>query len=167
MSIATKPLVKILKKTIDLLNQTEDYQWGHMGSCNCGHLAQAITGKTHAEIHNMAIMSDGGDWSEKAKNYCYQSGLPVDEIIEKMLSVGLSIDDIRHVEYLSHPKILKRLADSTFKHKRNSKTDVVLYFTAWVEELENKRSTLSEWNAKVYKEKEVVLYDSVPETEFA
>jgi len=165
VAIATESLVKILKNTITLLEETESYQWGHMGSCNCGHLAQAITGKSNAQIHNMAMLTDG-DWSDKAEKYCKDSGLPIDNIIKEMLSVGFELDDIHHIEYLSHPKITKRLKDTPFKHRRNSLEDVILYFNAWIDELENRRESLKTWTPKV-QEKEVIIYDSVPETEFA
>jgi hypothetical protein len=165
MAIATDSLILILKKTVDLLEETESYQWGHMGSCNCGHLAQVITGKTHAQIHNMAMMTDG-DWSDKAEKYCKDSGLPIDDIIKEMLAHGFELDDIRHIEYLSHPKIVKRLIGTPFQHRRNSLEDVILYFKAWIDELENKLDFIKTWTPRVH-EKEVVIYDSVPETEFA
>lgn len=163
MAIATDELVKILEQTVVLLENTKDYQWGHMGSCNCGHLAQVITGKTNAEIHNIAVLTDG-DWSEKAENYCRESGLAIDDIISEMLKVGFEIDDITHIEYLSHPKITKRLKETDFKHRRNSIKDVVLYFRAWIEELNSKRESIKTWTPR-HHEKDVVIYDSVPQEE--
>jgi len=163
MAIATESLIKILEDTVELLKTTESYQWGHMGSCNCGHLAQVITGSSNAEIHNKAIMTDG-DWSEKAENYCSDSGLAIDTIINQMLEVGFEIDDITHIEYLSHPKISKRLIGTEFKHRRNSLEDVILYFNAWIDELKSKRESIKEWTPR-HREKELLIYDSIPEEE--
>lgn len=163
MAIATKSLINILEKTITQLEQTKDYQWGHMGSCNCGHLVQAITGQSKAEIHNIAMMTEG-DWSEKAEKFCFESGLPIDKIIAKILSVGFEIEDIQHIEYLSHPKITSRLINTSFRHRRNSIDDVKLYFKAWIEELKETKSHIDNWSPKVSR-KEVIIYDSVPEYE--
>ena len=64
------PLMEALKKTIQRLREDKStYQWGHLGSCNCGHLAQTVTHLSKDEIHELAIRSLGEDWSEKALDY--------------------------------------------------------------------------------------------------
>ena len=34
----------VIDRTAERLSGDVSYQWGHMGMCNCGHLAQSITG---------------------------------------------------------------------------------------------------------------------------
>ena len=54
-------LIHALRQTASRLAESESYQWGHMGQCNCGYLAQTITGLTAAEIHASALERQG-DW---------------------------------------------------------------------------------------------------------
>jgi hypothetical protein len=35
MAKASVELIEILRKTSNKLEESEVYQWGHMGSCNC------------------------------------------------------------------------------------------------------------------------------------
>ena len=49
------PLIQALRDTARRLATEAPYQWGHMGSCNCGHLAQTVTRLTKAEIHTQAL----------------------------------------------------------------------------------------------------------------
>jgi hypothetical protein len=41
MARATPELIAALRNTIDRLSGDTIYAWGHMGMCNCGHLAQS------------------------------------------------------------------------------------------------------------------------------
>ena len=40
MAKATPVLIEALRKTAKKLEKGARYQWGHMGCCNCGNLAQ-------------------------------------------------------------------------------------------------------------------------------
>jgi hypothetical protein len=40
MAKATPEFIQALRSAIAKLEKSDDYQWGHMGSCNCGYLAQ-------------------------------------------------------------------------------------------------------------------------------
>ncbi len=123
-------VIEALRKTAKNLENGAIYQWGHMGSCNCGNLAQVVTNKDKAQIHKMAMRSHG-DWNEQLIDYCPQSGLPLDYLIDEMISFGFSRADLAHLERLSDPKILKHLPAEKKHLKHNFKADVVLYLITW------------------------------------
>lgn len=130
MARATPELVNALERTIDRLAGGTTYWWGHMGLCNCGHLAQSITGLTEREIHASA-MDRMGDWEEQANDYCPTSGLLIDTVLAAMFDLGLTGDDIRHLEKLSDPEILRRLPEDRWHLRRNVREDVLLYMKTW------------------------------------
>lgn len=136
MAKASIKIIQALRKTISNLDDGAAYQWGHMGSCNCGNLAQVITDLDKAEIHKSA-MRGHGDWNEQLIDYCPTSGLPIDHIIDEMLAYGFTREDLAHLEKLSDPKILKNLANNHQHLKQNNKSDVVLYLKTWVNILED------------------------------
>ena len=76
-------LVHALRDTAVRLRDSRQYSWGHMGSCNCGHLAQTITKLDRAEIHRRA-MERAGDWGEQALEACPTSGYAMDHVFESM-----------------------------------------------------------------------------------
>ena len=121
-------LIDVLDRTIDRLAGETHYQWGHMGMCNCGHLAQSITGLTHAEIHASALAREG-DWEEQANRYCPTSGLLIDSVLAAMFALGLTRDDVRHLEKLSDPRVLRQAGVAYLR--RNQREDVLVYLRAW------------------------------------
>jgi len=129
-------LIQALRETAQRLAQGARYQWGHMGSCNCGHLAQTITKYSKGDIHGAAMWRHG-DWREQLRDYCPQSGLPLDEIIDYMVAFGLSRADLEHLERLSHPKITQRLPVNRKYLQHNRRDDVVLYLETWADLLED------------------------------
>jgi len=138
MANPTPELILGIRKTIQKLKNGAPYQWGHMGACNCGNLAQELTKLTKGEIHTYA-MQRNGDWNEQLIDYCPSSGYPMDLMVSKMLDTGLTLDDLMHLEKLSDPEILRLLP----VHKRqtiskNSKADVILYLKVWLKYLEEK-----------------------------
>jgi hypothetical protein len=135
MARVSVQLIQALRETAQRLAQGENYQWGHMGSCNCGHLAQTITRHSKGKIHGAAMWRHG-DWREQLRDYCPQSGLPLDEIIDQMLDFGLTRDELAHLETLTHPAILHRLPQDRKYLKHNLPDDVVLYLQTWAALLE-------------------------------
>lgn len=124
-------LVAALRATADrLADPTSRYQWGHMGGCNCGHLAQTVTKLSSAEIHRMA-MEKAGDWGEQAVDHCPTSGYPLDHVIAQLLDLGLTRGDLEHLEELSDPTVLAALPGGHRYLKRNARDDVVLYLRTW------------------------------------
>lgn len=128
-------LIEALRNTAKELQKSSDYQWGHMGSCNCGFLAQQITKRNKNEIHSMA-MQRYGDWNEQLNDYCPTSGLLIDDLISQLLHAGLDVDDLKQLEKLSNPKILQNLPSGRRHLNHNIKADVIEYFHAWAHVLE-------------------------------
>jgi hypothetical protein len=134
MAHPSKKIIETLRKTADKILESHDYQWGHMGACNCGYLAQSITMKSKAEIHKRAMFGNG-DWNEQLNDYCPTSGLPFDEVVAEMLDMGFDIDDLKHLERLSDKRVLARMPFPAYL-KQNVKEDVALYLTLWSDLIE-------------------------------
>lgn len=149
-------LIAALRRTAAKLQQGVPYQWGHMGSCNCGNLAQELTTRTKAEIHQNALAVGRGDWREQLNDYCPTSGLPMDLLIADMLNAGLESADLQHLERLTDRRILERLPREKRYLRHNFREDVVLYLNAWADLLEEqliakiKLPILEEINAEAF-----------------
>ena len=111
------------------------YEWGHMGSCNCGNLAQVVCKLDKAAIHQFA-MQGAGDWSEQTLAYCRDSGLPFDIMVGELLNAGLDLKDLKNLEKLSDPKVLERFPFENRDLKHNKREDVVAYMFAWADLME-------------------------------
>lgn len=127
-------LIDALRETAARLRRGAEYRWTHQGMCNCGHLAQTVTSLSRAEIHAMALEKQG-DWAEHARDYCPESGFPIDHVIESMLGLGMSTTDIVHLERVSDPRVLKALEEGRHLDKRD-RDDVIRYLDAWARLLE-------------------------------
>ncbi len=136
MALANLDVITALWQTADTLEKSKTYQWGHMGSCNCGFLAQEITHLRNDEIHARA-MERYGDWSEQLNDYCPTSGLRMDDLIAELLAFGFDTDDLKHLERLSDGKILRALPLEQRNLVHNNKADVVTYLRTWAAVLEN------------------------------
>ena len=137
MARNTIEVIQVLRNTADKLAKSSNYQWGHMGSCNCGYLAQEITNFSSAEIHNRA-MQKHGDWNEQLNDYCPTSGLLMDDLISTILDFGFDSDDLKHLEKLSDKNILSRLPASHKYLNHNNKSHVVIYINTWAKLIEEK-----------------------------
>ena len=133
-------LIKTIRTAALKLEASTNYQWGHMGACNCGYLVQEVTGLTKEEIHKRAMMRYG-DWSEQLNDYCPRSGLPMDDTIYSLISFGFGSDDLRNLERLSDQQILLTLPPSARTLHFNMKDDVIKYFKAWADMLEDQLVT--------------------------
>jgi len=137
MAKPTITLIDALKKTANKLKAGAPYQWGHMGSCNCGSLAQEIAHISKSDIHEYAMRS-AGSWEEQSFAYCPTSGYPMDLLITTMLQAGLELEDLKHLEKLSDLAILKRLPQGKRYLKHNVRDDVVVYLKTWARMLEER-----------------------------
>lgn len=135
MARVTVDVIQALRNTASRLEKSNVYQWGHMGSCNCGFLAQEITRLNKIEIHQRA-MQRYGDWNEQLNDYCPTSGLPMDDLISEMLAFGFDTDDLKHLERLSDGRVLRQLPPEQRNLSRNVKSNVVLYLRTWASLLE-------------------------------
>jgi hypothetical protein len=134
MNTPPRPLhFEYLRATAQRLECENHYQWGHMGFCNCGYLAQEIN-KLHPSVIHNAAMTHSGDWREQLREYCPVSGLPMDQIIVHMEEAGFSIQDLINLERLEDQNVLRRAGVSHLRH--NHKADVVVYLRAWADLLE-------------------------------
>ena len=132
------PLIAALRATAARLTQEAPYQWGHMGSCNCGHLAQTITTLSKAEIHAQALQRHG-DWERQLVDYCPTSGLPFDQTIDEMLALGFSRQDLTNLEKLGDPAVRQALPfERRNALRHNQRDDVVLYLRTWANLLEQR-----------------------------
>lgn len=140
MAIPKLKLIHAIRNTARKLKQNVSYQWGHMGSCNCGHLAQEITRLSGADIHRVAMRGEGS-WTEQSRAYrvrpisCAASGLSMELVIGVLLDFGLEIEDLQNLERLSDPKVLKYLETTSLRH--NEREQVIIYLEAWADLLEN------------------------------
>jgi hypothetical protein len=128
-------LIQVLRTTALKIEKSDSYQWGHMGLCNCGFLAQEVTSLTKEEIHRRA-MQRHGDWTEQLNDYCPTSGLPMDSLIDELVEFGFTAGELQHLERLSDPIVLQTIPFERRHLKHNAKKDVVLYLNAWATVLE-------------------------------
>jgi hypothetical protein len=136
MATATLALVTALRTTAARMASGAVYTWTHLGACTCGHLAQTLTPLSPAEIHRLALQRPG-DWAEQALEFCPSSGLPLDHVFSTMLAVGLSTDDIAHLERLADPRVHQALDPTLVRSLDYRNRDhVVAYLQAWAALLE-------------------------------
>ncbi len=128
-------LISALQNTVRRLEGGVPYQWGHMGHCNCGLLAQEISELSAREIHEMG-MEKSGDWNTHCQEFCPASGFRIDRLITTLLSAGLEIDDLAHLEQLDDPHVLRRLSANQRYLRHNSRTHLIIYMKAWLKILE-------------------------------
>jgi len=134
MARPSEALASALRSTASRLREGAPFAWGHMGRCNCGHLAQTLTQRSAAELH-AAAQARHGDWREQTREYCPTSGLAIDVVLEDLLAAGLSLSDLRHLEDLSDPAVLARVPA---RHLRRSDVrHTIQYLEAWAELLED------------------------------
>lgn len=139
MGRPTHELIEALRITAQRLRTGAPYRWTHQGACNCGHLAQTVTRLPKAEIHRLALQK-AGDWADHAIDYCPDSGYPLDHVIEKLLDLGLSTDDIVHLERLSDPVVVAEAKRANRDLDYRSREDVIWYLDCWAKHLEKNLS---------------------------
>ena len=126
-------LEEALRVTANRISEGGNYNWTHMGSCNCGHLAQTVTFSSPEYLHKIALQR-AGDWSEQTREYCPSSGYPFDFVINALLNLGATLQELRDLERLSDPKVLKMIP---LERRRNldhrCREDVVLYMKTWAD----------------------------------
>lgn len=130
-------LINAFRKTAERLRNGAHYAWGHHGACNCGNLLQVITPLTEAEILHYAHLGNG-EWTELAEEFCGVSNAPVSLVISKLEQAGLTPTDIHHIEYLDDKQVLQYLPGGFRWLKRNVRENVILYFEAFADMLEEK-----------------------------
>lgn len=131
MARPTPELVEALRTTARRLARGAHYSWGHPGCCNLGHLAQTVTRLSRAEIIAAASVRPG-DWGEIVAEHCPSSGLPIDWVVDRLLALGLTRQDLARLEDLSDPAVRARFPlarrDALVRNRRE---DVVDYLLTW------------------------------------
>ena len=135
MARPTPELIYALRQTAKKLQDGSSYQWGHMGRCNCGNLAQELTKLNKDQIHRYA-MQRYGDWNEQVDDYCSTSQMPLDLLVGEMLNAGLQLEDLKHLEKLDDRQILVCLPLDKRFLKHNVREDVITYMITWATLLE-------------------------------
>jgi hypothetical protein len=136
MATATIELVEALRTTAVRLQRGVRYQWGHCGECNCGHLAQTVTGLGRGQIHAWAMERQAADWEDLGNDYCPASGHRIDDVIAALVGIGLAPRDLGHLEQLDDPAVLRQVPPERQPLRRNQRDDVVAYLEAWAGLLE-------------------------------
>ncbi|MDX1937144.1 MAG: hypothetical protein SFU21_08500 [Flavihumibacter sp.] len=148
MAKASLELVNALRITAQRLQNGADYYWGHHGSCNCGNLLQVVAGIDKDEVLRYAH-SAAGEWTEIAEEYCHVTNAPVSYVLSKLQEIGLTPTDIHNIEYLEDRKVLQALPGGFRWLKRNVREDVIVYFNAFAQLLEDElaQSVTVNWAA--------------------
>lgn len=165
MAAASNRLIVALRQTAARLSRKETtYQWASFAHCNCGHLAQTITGLEPSVIQRRAMRREG-DWGSQASNVvplrfpkfdygdrpaldegawepenvgsCQVTGAPLDDILNEMYALGLEPVDVGHLERLSDPHVRRRLGNNTGYFPHHRRENVVTYLEAWADLLED------------------------------
>ena len=164
MARSTIQLVVALRETASRLRREHiTYRWASFAHCNCGHLAQTITGLSPEEIQRRAMRREG-DWGSQAREVavrgfprfdfgdrpaldegawepqdvgaCQVTGAPLDDILQDMYALGLDSHDVGHLERLSDPSVRRRLGTNTEYFPHHHRENVVAYLEAWADLLE-------------------------------
>lgn len=164
MAAASHRLIVALRQTAARLARKETtYKWASFAHCNCGHLAQTITGLDPSDIQRRAMRREG-DWANQAKNVitlkfpefdygdrpaldegawepenvgaCQVTGAPLDDVLSEMYALGLEPSDVGHLERLSDPRVRRRLGNNTGYFPHHRRENVVAYLEAWADLLE-------------------------------
>jgi len=138
MATPNKKLIEAIRSAALKINISNNYQWGHMGACNCGFLAQELSDLSKGQIHEYA-MRGHGDWTEQVEGFCPTSNFPMDLLISELISNGLKLEDLINLERLKDKEVLNLIPmEKRNSLKHNSAKDVSLYMTTWADLLESK-----------------------------
>lgn len=140
MARANTELVQALRTTADRLAEGLHYEWGNPAACNCGHLARTVTELSQAELLGYAKERQA-EWGEIVIDSCPTSGMPIDWVIDRLVQLGLTHEDLARLEDLDHAEVLQRLPlEQRRRLRRNKREDVVLYLRIWADLLDGQIS---------------------------
>jgi hypothetical protein len=126
MAKRNQELITALRQTADRLTENVNYEWGHMGRCNMGHLVQTVTNMSDVEIV-ASVDFQLDEWTEHANDYCEGTGHKVEDLFITLENLGFYRQDVIHLENLSDSQVLDRLPGGRRYLQRNSLDDVKLY----------------------------------------
>jgi hypothetical protein len=164
MARASLRLVGALRETAARLEREDTiYRWSQLAHCNCGHLAQTITGLSPKDIHDAAARQRG-DWAEQARTsalapepdygsrpaidegawepedlgICPVAELGMSQIFAELTAWGLDARDVSALERLDDPDVRRRLGTHTVDFLHSDRRNVVAYLQAWAALLEER-----------------------------
>jgi hypothetical protein len=147
MAHANVKLIQALRGTAARLQLGAPYRWTHMGACNCGHLAQTVT-HLDAETIRRYTYERAGEWADQVLEFCPSSGYPIDEVMNALLELGLTREDLAQLEKLSDPEVVRRLAPSVRTCLSYRERDhVIQYMLAFADLLEAQLSAAPQTSA--------------------
>lgn len=150
MAKASLELISALRQTATRLKNGAHYAWGHHGACNCGNLVQTVTQLTEGEIIRYAHTGIG-EWTELAEDFCSTTNAPITLMMTKLEALGLTPTDIHHIEYVDDKEVLQYIPGGFRWLKRNKREDVIAYFEAFANMLEEKLALQLDINfSKIY-----------------
>lgn len=136
MARANSALIAALRTTAARLQLGAHYRWTHLGACNCGHLAQTVT-HLDAEAIRRYAMERAGEWADQVLEFCPTSGYPMDEVLRALFDLGLTTDDLAHLEKLSSPEVLRRFpAEQRVQLSYRERDHVIAYMRAFADLLD-------------------------------
>ena len=169
MASPSTELILALRQTAARLSRQDcTYRWSSFAYCNCGHLAQTISGLDPTEIQRRAMRKEGdwgsqarellvggrpwfdygdrpaldeGAWEPENRGACAVSGAGLDELLAQMYALGLRPEDVGQLERLSDPEVRRRLGTAKEHFAHYERSNVVAYLLAWAELLEEKQAT--------------------------
>lgn len=152
MARATPLLIEKLREAAANIESAGEYNWGHIGRCNCGHLVQCMTDFSAKEIFAMARKNYVDEWTEFANDYCPNDGASVDQLMDVLICHGFELKDIHQLEYLSNPRVLKAIPGSPAALEKGKPRNAALYMRTWAAllelELMDQETKSDDWSAK-------------------
>jgi hypothetical protein len=137
MAKPNKILIEKLREAATNIDNGADYNWGHIGKCNCGHLLRTVKPMTSSEVYKKAHIQKLDEWSEFANDYCPENGASIDTMVDELLGVGLELSDINHLEHLSDKHVLQALPGGFRYLEKGKKENAVSYMRTWANLLES------------------------------
>lgn len=145
--------LEALKHAIQELKAGKFYKWTEMSACNCGIVAQSVTGydsqTLHKKIHDGTMIDL---WGESAVA-CGVSGLPINEVLQALFDAGFTKAEIQSLEQCSDGRVLAEAGIDLRKpcyqdgkrtsHKAHKKT-LIKYLEAWVRLIEREQPQVKE-----------------------
>lgn len=161
MARASRPLIEAIRATAVRLERAgTHYRWSHFAHCNCGQLAQTLTGWSPETLYEAAT-AQRGDWAEQAHaaratwpdygdrpaldegawqpedlGACTVSHRRMSELFDILAQWGLSPQDVAFLERLEDPVVRRRLGTNTVDFHHSDRKNVTAYLRAWAEVLE-------------------------------
>lgn len=159
MARPTHFLIEKLREAAGNIEASGDYNWGHIGRCNCGHLVQCMTSLSAREILAVAQKNYVDEWTEFANDYCPRNGASVGQLMDVLLSHGFALQDIHQLEYLSNPAVLNAIPGSPRSLEKGKPRNAALYMRTW--------AALLELELKERNPKDSMVPESAPATTIA